>query len=704
MAEREKEEIATEPKTEVKDFDFEAFLAEIGKENPDISLIKSGIERFGTGKLSSEQKELFLQTIFPNSENNHLTSSSAKLGFENVTGIKNTLTALKSLQKTGLLTEEQVSDVMTSQYPPQDGKNMAMALALNIRAAEFKSKKSSSPEDISILENNLQSYKETLAIMGQINSDALNKALDASYVPENMNRTLNVKDMAAKSETLQEFLAAPSSYKAALPENALEVDGQNVTEIGGNDGLTVDGPSKQSLNVNTPVKPKENDDDENIANMNPNVGDDHKKRRPFEFEKVKEQDIIQYMFEHWFLEAITIVLKAPFWLADKMINAFESKFDTNMPKYPLHPNEVEKNKSAIEFLNDAGAKVASTCIGSLEHQRDYYNKLCDTISQNTNPLKNPDEWEVPKFNGRPILDDRKIHEFSRMAQNDPDFGAKLETLKDLSRDDFKGVAKYIQIGARIATTTYMAEHIDGPFDNEAQSKLVKSAMLNTQVIMERIADINARVEHNYRVENNLAPDTILTDAQRMEIDKQAEPIFKKFVQDFSARGSDLRKSINNYHQRMDKNLKADKKQDIQSKLASFNGIWSQEYIDTICPSTLQKKHDEPISLYNLAQQELQGSALQQKWASMLQQGSKELEIAVNDNKNRKQAFKSNPIFRRIEYNVSNKTGKISRKNQKIVTGVKETGKVIKNVAVEGAKLVASPVKKLKTKLFGGGRI
>ena len=698
-------DVKTESKTEVKDFDFETFLAELGKEIPDMSVIKSGIAKFGTGNLSDAQKELFLQTIFPNSDNNHLTSNSAKLGFESVAGIKNTLTALKILQTEGLLTDEQIADVMVAKYPPQDGKNMAMTLALNIRAAEFKSKKSSNPADILILENNLKSYKETLSIMGQINSDALNKALNEYYLPENMNRKLNVKDLAAKSEVLQEFIKSPASYSVVTQvENALGVDGQNITEIGGNEALTVDGQPKPTLNVNTPVKAKNDDDAENIANMNPNVGEDHKKRKPFEFEKVKEQDIIQYMFEHWFLEGITVVLKAPFWLADKMINALESKFDATMPKSPLNPGEVEKNKTAVEFLNDAGAKTASACIGSLKQQREYYDKLCEAIAENTNPLKDPKDWKVPMFNGKPILDDKRIQEFSKMAQNDSDFGTKLKALKNLSKDDFKGVTKYIQIGARLAATMYMAEHLNGPFDDKAQDKLVKSAMLNAQSIMERIAEINERVEHNYRVENNIDPSARLTDTQKAEVAKKAEPVFKKFVQDFSTHGVALRSSINDYHQRMDKSLKADKQAAVQTNLTSLKGTLSSEYLDTICPSTLQKKREEPISLYTLAQQEVQGSALQQKWSSMLQQNSGALEAAINENNNRKMAFKSNSIFRRIDYNISNTTGNISRKTDKVVSGVKEVGRNVKDVAVEGVKLVSAPVKKLKTKLFGSGRL
>ena len=705
MVDEVDKDVKTEPKTEVKDFDFETFLAELGKEIPDISLIKSGIAKFGTGNLSDAQKELFLQTIFPNSDNNHLTSSSTKLGFEDMTGIKNTLTALKALQTEGVLTDEQIADVLMAKYPPQDGKNMAMTLALNIRAAEFKSKRSSNPDDILILENNLKSYKETLSIMGQINSDALNKALNEYYLPKNMNRKLNVNDLTAKSETLQEFMKSSSSYGVVTQdENALGVDAQNITEIGGNEALTVDGQPKPTLNVNTPVKAKDDDDAENIANMNPNVGEDKSKCKPFEFEKVKEQDIVQYMFEHWFLEGITVVLKAPFWVADKMIDAWNSKFNSAMPKSPLKPGEVDKNKSAIEFLNDAGAKAANACINSLEQQKDYYNKLCESIADNINPLKDPKDWKVAMFNGRPVLDEMKIREFSRMAQNDPNFDVKLKALKNLSKDDFNGVAKYIQLGARVAATMYMAEHLDGPFDNEAQSKLIKSAMINTQSLMERIADINARVEYNYRAENNIDPSAKLTDAQKTEVAKRAEPVFEKFVQDFSTRGSALRNSINNYHQRMDKSLKADKQKAVETASANLKGVWSPEYLDTICPSTMQNRREEPINLYTLAQQEMQGSTLQQKWSSMLQQNSGVLEAAINENNNRKMAFKNNPIFRRIEYSVSNTTGKINRKTDKVVSGVKEVGKNVKDVAVEGVKLVSAPVKKLKTKLFGSGRL
>jgi hypothetical protein len=287
VEEVKQEETTTEPKAETKDFDFDAFLAEIGKENPDMSIVKAGIEKFGTGKLSDAQKEQFLKTVFPNSENNHLTDSSKKLGFENITGIKNTLSALKDLQTEGVLDAEQINSVMSAKYPPENGKNMAMTVALNVRAAEFKWKKFTNPEDIAIVKHNLQSYSETLAVMGQIEPKALEAAIKEPYQPAGMNRTLTVDDLAAKSEILSEFIQKPSAYQAMQAEDALTVDAEGKTVVGGeNNGLTVDGAQKPAIKVNA-KSPEQEEDAENIANMSPNAGDDRKKRRPLEFEKVK---------------------------------------------------------------------------------------------------------------------------------------------------------------------------------------------------------------------------------------------------------------------------------------------------------------------------------------------------------------------------------------------------------------------------------
>ncbi|MBR1601191.1 MAG: hypothetical protein IJ677_06380 [Alphaproteobacteria bacterium] len=587
MAEDEKKQ---ETETVLKDFDFETFLAEIGKENPDMSVIKSGIEKFGTGKLSDAQKEQFLKTIFPNSDNNHLTAKTQKLGFENISGIKNTLIALKDLQNQGILNDEQVNNVMSVKYPPENGKNMAMTLALNIRAAEFKWKKATNPENIAIAKHNLQTYSETLAIMEQIEPKALKNALTEPYEPDNINRVLTINDLAAKSEILAEFMQKPSVYKAISAENNLTVDGENKTIVGGeNNGLTVDGAQKPALKVNT-KSPQPEEDADNVANMNPNSGDDKKKRKPFEFEKVKEQDIIQYMFEHWFLEGVTLALKAPFWLIDKSIDAFDGKFDTNMPT-PTKPGQLAKNVPAIKFLNDTGEKLAQDVTDNLNTQVDYYDRLYNTIKQNAGKPIN--KWyidtvdrysQVPILDIKNPLDVKKMQEFNKIFEQNPEaFVKKFDVTQTQLRDELKNFALLARVAGSLATATYMADHPEGPFGPNAEATIQKNMTEYMQKIAEISQVLTDRAEDEYRLKNGLAPDAKLDEKQAREILAIRDKNFEKFVDDLGDNTKTFRSNLNSYYNAESASEQAIKLQQVKASRESVEKILSPEYLDSLAP-------------------------------------------------------------------------------------------------------------------------
>ena len=591
VEEVKQEETTTEPKVETKDFDFDAFLAEIGKENPDMSVVKAGIEKFGTGKLSDAQKEQFLKTVFPNSENNHLTDSSKKLGFENITGIKNTLSALKDLQTEGVLDAEQINNVMSAKYPPENGKNMAMTVALNVRAAEFKWKKFTNPEDIAIVKHNLQSYSETLAVMGQIEPKALEAALKEPYQPSGMNRTLTVDDLAAKSEILSEFIQKPSVYQAMQAEDALTVDAEGKTVVGGeNNGLTVDGAPKPAIKVNA-KSPEQEEDAENIANMSPNAGDDKKKRRPFEFEKVKEQDIIQYMFEHWFLEGVSLALKAPFWLLDKTIDKFEGKFDTNMPNTPSNPNQLAKNVPAIKFLNNTGGKLAQNCRDSLEDQVSYYNRLYNTIRYNAG--KPIDKWQidtVDRYSDKPVLDInnpldvKKMQEFNKMFEQNPEaFTKKFDATKSQLSFELHNFSLVARAAGSLATAMYMADHPEGPFGPNAEAAIQKDMTEYMRKIAEVSQILTDRAEADYRLKNGLAPNAKLDEKQAGEILDIRDKNFKKFVDNLGDNTEKFRSDLNSYYNAESASEQTIKLQQVKASRESVEKVLSPEYLDSLAP-------------------------------------------------------------------------------------------------------------------------
>lgn len=692
MAENVKnEEVKTEetPKQEVKvkDFDFEAFLVQIGKENPDMLVIKAGVEKFGMGLLSDTQKEQFLKTVFP--EGNQQLS----LGFENMQGIANTMAALEDLSRNGKLNSEQIKGVLQAENP-YNKRNMVSTLALNVRAGEFKAPYMSNEKDRKIIGDNVETAEMALDFLSKLDKDVVK---DVVNTPDNSDKKFSLAKLVAsgKSEILSKFMDNNFSQNTQS-DNAIEVDGQNTTVVGGDNGITVNESPKKAMNVNAPKK--EEDDEEKTAEMSPNVGDDKKKRRPFDFEKVKEQDIIQYMFENWFLEGVTLALKAPFWVMNKCLDALDGKFDSSIPKAPLKAGENEKNKQAIDFLNDKGKKVASACMGGIERQHDYYNNLCDTVSGNIG--KKPEDWKIAQFGGKPVVSTARIIDLNRMYENIPDFKDKLGLLKNISSEDFKVIDKYMQIGACLAVSQYMAANLNGPFDDSADAKLKQMALGTTKNILSTIKQINDRIEFNYRAEQGITPDQTLTDAQKQEVEKSAAPVVKQFVEDMTNAGADLRKSINEYHQRGTKDEKELKEKNVKISAANLNKVWGDEYLSSICPSKLQNKSNEPISMYDLAQQEVQSSKLEKVFADSLNRETARIEGDKQEVEERKQAYKNNPKYQRMKYEASRTSGKLGRTGDKI----KETGKAIGSAAVQGAKNTldkgSAAFTKMKEKVLG----
>ena len=269
MVEEAKTEETAKPQVEAKDFDFEKFLAQLGQENPDMSIIKEGVEKFGTGKLPDALKERFLKELFP--EGNQYLS----LGFEKMQGITNTMAALEDLSRNGKLGSEQVKGVLLAESP-HNKRNMVSTLALNARAGDFKLEHMRDEKAKQAIAANLDKTKLALGFLAELDKDMVKEVINTPDKSDK-NFSLSALEKSGKSVTLSEF------KKSLEP---ITVDGnENETEIGGNEGLNVDGQPKDGLTVNTPKKEEEEDVKE--AKMDPQAGKDRARREPFKFEKIK---------------------------------------------------------------------------------------------------------------------------------------------------------------------------------------------------------------------------------------------------------------------------------------------------------------------------------------------------------------------------------------------------------------------------------
>lgn len=596
------------PKTEVKDFDFEKFLAQLSQENPNMSIIKAGIEKFGTGNLSDAQKTQFLKAMFP--EGNKYVS----LGFENMQGICNVLAAVEDLSRNGKLQSDQVKNILQVESP-YNGMNMVSTLALNIRAGEFKLPHMSDTNDSKIITDNLERSQLALEFLGQLDKDVVKEVINT---PDNSAKKFSLAKLAesGNSEMLSAFMA-DNNYNQFAAENSNENNQENTTVIGGNDSLTIDGVQQQQpMNVNTPkpaAKAPEEDDDENVANFYTNEGKDGKKKKhPFDIQIGKEQDIIQFMLEKWLYPLLTYAAMSPIWLSNKLLDAFENRYETGIPKAPIKKDEIEKNKKAIEFLN-SGSDIADGFIKNLKNQKAAY--------------------DVIAMSGPQAI--ARHHPMLVGVADNPLFADNLNTLKNLTETEFDYISKCLKIGSGLAVATYMAQNPNGPFDKEAQDKVAKLAVDKTHDFMEKINLINERVEYNYRLENNLAPDTKLTDEQREEVTKRSTGVLKTFADGFTKHGKDLRESINSYHQRMPKSSKQSKEDIMATEFAAMEAFLSDEHLNELCPSELKKSKGNSVSLYDFTKQSVESSVIQQNWKDYLTNNNRVLDAAIDSNNSRK---------------------------------------------------------------------
>ena len=675
-------------------FLFEALCAEIGKANPDMAVVKAGVENYASGKMSTEQKEEFLKTVFPEEKN------MKSLGFRNTKAINNALKAYAELSEEGKLTSDQVKDFLLTTSPHGMGRNILTTLAMNAYAGDFKAKIMEDGVSKDVLENNSEITTEGLKCLLKLDKKMLREAIK---VPDESLKKFSLEKLAesGKSESLSSFMSALST------EDAITVENENTTVVGGDNTLNVDGVKKNGLTVN---QHKDNDDEtKQVGDVDPQSAKDGK-RRDFDFDKVKEQDIIQYMFEHWFLEGLSYALKAPFWLANKCLDTLDSKFDTSVPKSSLKPGEVEGNYNAIDFLNEQGSKIASACMGRIEDQKDYYDALYKTIKNNAG--KDPAKWKVEKFNGKPVLDSTK--EFDRMKMqgfNDvllsspsaADFNKKLNAIKEITKEDFETINIYTQIGARLAVSQYMARNPDGPFNDSCREKIVKAALANTNSILQTLKSINERMEYNYRMEHGIDERTTLNSAQKAELEKATEPVVEKFMTDLTNRGADLRSSVNQYNKRNNQTEKENYAKIMQINLHSLNNILdvgSGGYLDDVCPSRLEKRPPEKISIFDLAKQEEESVKLQGLLDNVSQR-IENIEARRQELQQIKQFYKENyPIFRQFSNSLSNIKGKTGREVGEIKEDIVEFGKDVADKGKEVGKKVKKGVGHAKDTIFG----
>ncbi|MCQ2734602.1 MAG: hypothetical protein MJ212_01445 [Alphaproteobacteria bacterium] len=380
----------TEEKDSV-DFDFEKFCTELKAENPDKNLIKAGIEKYGTGQLSDSQKEQFLQAMFPEQ------GTENGLGFSNMSGIKNALKAMNDLKNEEKIDNDAMLKFLT-ETNSKGGRNVMTTVALNTYAAEYKMANAQSDEIKNLLSTKMEDLSAIQEAFKNIDDDVLAQAIctpDASHgIGGAAERKIQYKDFVERAIRLSEKQSEDSSetsqdsilkenYErvkdkvAKITENqqinssALNItnadeNGEqpalNVQEEGGN--LKIGGASGQpALNV---------EEEENIPDITPAKEEDPSHHGQIKLDRVREGDIIDYMFNDWFLASVN-------WGNEKLINLLNDTIHnvdrprtpaptTSGPQQQQHHNSNTNQQVLQSHQNTINSAQSEGIISSLSKQ------------------------------------------------------------------------------------------------------------------------------------------------------------------------------------------------------------------------------------------------------------------------------------------------------------------------------------------------
>ena len=247
---------------------FEDFMAAIGSASPDMGAIKAAIQSHPDW-LSDEDK---LKSFFPERSKNHKGLES--LGLEDTKGLKNVMLAAAELNKetnedgSKKFSDEQLKKLVEFKNPETD-ETAFECLENNIRIAEKKLR--------------LPSIQERETLSGKI-SDNL----------DSMNETMAAfRDVGLINEQNQ----------SPLTISANEADGNVLTVNAPEETIAVGGTANaQPLTVQATPQPQQPEQENEAIGEEP--GEEDKGHKPGKFSPVKEGDIIDYMFDEWFLASV----------------------------------------------------------------------------------------------------------------------------------------------------------------------------------------------------------------------------------------------------------------------------------------------------------------------------------------------------------------------------------------------------------------
>ena len=673
------------------DKEFQVFCGELKKETPDMAIIKTGMQKYGTGALSDAQKAEFLKKMFP--EN---SISNKDRGFQNITGIRNVLSAMQQLHAEGKIGDEQMKSFLT-ETNPKGGANVVTTLALNARAAESKlsAKKNGHPvikdtEARKALSQNLDAINGTLKILAKTDAEILTEVLQT---PDKTSKQGSFDDYAQKSPSLQTFRRSlptkesssseAATIVAATQENPLTIEPQQEeqpVQIGGMENsdkpLTISAKPKP-LNIQAKPSPDENEDEEEkkIANLKDSKGDLAHGKGTFDFEPIKEQDIIQYMYNAWFLGSMNAIMKWVFKKADQGVDALVSHFNSGSSTMPVataapqqttpvqttnanpqnQTSAADNSDDKYPFLrqldrlsNDTAQYYESTFhLDDMAKNPDsvqYIKDLTTDIKNNIN--KEPEQWNAK------VLDAGKdqpfMEQLSAIYASDPrEFDARIAQLSKAPKQlNPEYMNKLVRVCAHLATIDYAVKNLGTDLDNnENAAKFVMKKTFEKMTDMQKaVMQAQKQTEISYRKEKGIDPQAPLSATDRKDIETRTAEQLVDNLGNISLKSAMLKSFMNQHYLTQAPEKKELLAQEIKRqhqdlmklqgkyfKADEDRGQTDEPKVDLPNPAKKQKK----VGFKEAAQDDVRAQDTERKWMNAANADRAEIDAKRENNNSRK---------------------------------------------------------------------
>ena len=679
---------------EIKKDEFELFCAELKKEMPDFEKIKAGVEKFGMGMFSDSQKEAFLKAVFP-APIQAGASEAEKLGLQNLHGIKNVLSAMQGLQKAGKINDEQIKSFLTMTNPA-NGRNVMTTIALNTWAAEFKLNKLNQKSGGKLktnlenrtdgtdelkqkLENQYKLMVEIQDMFGELNPEVFAEVANTPDRTRDVNgnqiREIKYRNLAEKSQLMSERMKKIAPQLQQLDRQATERDNEEPVRVGGlqpDNALNVSTteqtpPAENPPATNPPAA--EDEEDKKIANLMDKGNDDShgKHDSNWSFSGVKEQDIIDYMFQHWFLDGLNTTLETTFKLGDKLFDALTGNYD-KQPKTTFRAPRTEPTAGAttpsstatagsqttsgggtaaaenttpasgmpdlLEQMNRLATQTAAPYIELMQNiagDKKKVTAIAKLIEANIG--KKAEEWttdaKIPTF--KPLEHKGLIKMLNDMKMKNPQAFNNLLNKLQKNPQAMRSFANEAQIklASQLAVVDLAAQNLGSELkaDAQTQKKLEKATFDKIQDITTTAAQIRRAKEDEYRLQNNLKPTDKLTEKQQKALDDASAQEMLAYIKGTSERAVGLKELLNKHYLEQDASQKMLLEQQIKKSrkdLADFYGQYlsgNGEVVPARQNSNTPK--NEPMDLRTAANVEISAQARENALTSLINANNEE---------------------------------------------------------------------------------